>query len=445
MPLQNSAISNHNKRLSILPFYFSVLLVTSFFDQYITIMSLSVKLFYIFCIPLIFLFVLLLFKRKIRFSKFDYAVLLWILSSLFAIGHYISTSDVITCVIGEVVLFAIYKTFSFYIKSGTIKRGFAISLFFDTIFWASVYGIVQFFLYTIFGITYGINHIATLGFPRPQSIFSEPDWLGYQAMCGFLYFFVLHYCYHPKDVVSFFKFFICGIAMILSFARAAWVGAAICVILFLMFFPNRKAKLYLIKDIIFIVLLLMPVVFVLYQTSPRATAIINRLTVSNWNENDGGAAGSRLSSLNVMFYFIKLHVFTGNGSGSMNYISNNPELLASLGINYSINAGRGNANLFVTNLFDVGIVGSIFLVSYLVLIFKKLFRNFSLKNINSSTKCLMLVFVGALIDFQFNNGIRLASFWILIALINTSVKGKSNSKALNYSKNKDARLSVKTI
>ena len=155
--------------------------------------------------------------------------------------------------------------------------------------------------------------------------------------------------------------------------------------------------------------------------------LLERLDFLSWETNDYGATNTRKDSISIMIYYIKQHPWTGNGSGSMNYVSSNEKLLYKLGYYYSINAGRGNANLFLATLFDVGIFGFIPFVIFLILLFSKTIKSFWLLKESRHLKkkanyylSLIIVFFSIIVDFQFNNGIRFSSIWILFGLLEKS-------------------------
>lgn len=139
------------------------------------------------------------------------------------------------------------------------------------------------------------------------------------------------------------------------------------------------------------------------------------MNVLQWASNDGGAAGSRSTAIGVMLYYFQKHPFTGNGVGSMNAIASNKTLLASLGYMYEINAGRGNANIIVTNLFDVGILGTFCLIIFFVLQIKEMVLDYK-KNQDPIQLAYLMILVGLLVDFQFNNGSRFPYVWIVLGL-----------------------------
>lgn len=219
--------------------------------------------------------------------------------------------------------------------------------------------------------------------------------------------------------------FISGIALVLNLTRAAWVGT-VGAILFVLFIGSGKIGSKMRRRIVRLIILAIPLVFIagliMSYTSPELfIKLATRLNVKLWTTNDGGATGSRTAAINVMLYYFKQHPFTGNGVGGMGEISSNNALLKMLGYDYQINAGRGSANIFITNLFDVGIIGTAFLVAFFGTVFKKGIDVYR-KTGNYKLLTYIVVLIGLLVDFQFNNGLRQAYVWIILGIILSYVK-----------------------
>lgn len=398
-------------------FYFVLLLFFSFFDTYISIGGFTVKLFYLFAIPSLLHSLFIVLAKKVE--HIDILVVLWICSSFLAFGHIISLSDMITCVIGEIVLLLIFVDFQYFCQKYSITHRQIIRFLKICFALFGFIGIFQFLLYVILGVEFGISHVSSLGFPRPRSVFLEPDWFGFYMMFGSLLFLLeiikTKKANNIKDIAG---FFICLVSLLLSMARAAWVGFGVSVIASF-FVLNQKAKRRLVKLVICcIVFALLVLLFMSACNTRYFASFLRRLDFLSWSKNDGGAFDTRSYSISIMIQFIQQHPFTGNGSGSMNYISSNSQLLFSLGYYYEINAGRGNANLILATLFDVGIIGFIPFLGILLELLRKSFNLCKLEKKNVLYVFVFASFIGMLVDFQFNNGIRFASVWLLFGLIN---------------------------
>lgn len=348
-------------------------------------------------------------------------LLLWFASYFLSIGHIVSWSDFIIVVIGQLVLFVIYLYFSGIRTVDRLER-------IDYIFQLSLYcmvvlGVIQLALYYVIGSTWGISHISHgVGLPRSAALCLEPDWYGVICMMAMLFMLM--------NITNKERFFgkkidhvvllISGVALILNLTRAAWVGA-IGAVLFVLFIGSGKIGSKMRRRIVRVIILAIPLVFVtglvLSYASPDLFAkLVTRLNVKLWNSNDGGAIGSRTAAINVMLHYFRLHPFTGNGVGGMGEISSNSTLLKMLGYDYQINAGRGSANIIITNLFDVGIFGTLFLIAFFIVVFKKGIATYK-KTGEYKLLTYIVVLIGLLVDFQFNNGLRQAYVWIILGII----------------------------
>ena len=196
-------------------YYHVFLFFFCFMDFYFSIFGFQIKVFYIISLPAVFQSIIDLFlgRSKIK-GKIDFLIILWIASSWLSFSHIISLNDMLTCFFGEIVLFLLYKnTISFLLKYHIcLKKSLNFIANSITIF--AAIGIMEFLLYVFFKINIGINHINTIGFPRPSSVFSEPDWLGFYSMIGSLILFVGFLCDTKKSKT--FKY--CSIKFLICFA-----------------------------------------------------------------------------------------------------------------------------------------------------------------------------------------------------------------------------------
>ena len=353
-------------------------------------------------------------------------MLFWFASYFLSIGHVISWSDFIIVVIGQLVLFVIYFYFS---SVRTLEKLSRIDYFFQlSLYFMVILGLIQLLLYYVIGSTWGISHVTHgVGLPRSAALCLEPDWYGVICMMALL-FMLMNITNKERffgKKTDYVIIFLSGTALVLNLTRAAWVGT-VGAVLFVLFIGSGKIGSKMRRRIVRVIILAIPLVFVtglvLSYTSPDIfLKLATRLNIRLWTTNDGGATGSRTAAINVMLHYFKLHPFTGNGVGGMGEISSNNALLKMLGYDYQINAGRGSANIFITNLFDVGIIGTAFLVTFFGVIFKKGIGAYR-KTGDYKLLTYIVVLIGLLVDFQFNNGLRQAYVWIILGVILSYVK-----------------------
>lgn len=401
------------KKIDI-PMSVFLLLLFSCIDLYLVS---GVKIVYVFCIPI----AIFLIKRKILLERKDCFLLLWFLSYFLSVGHIISKFDFGVVVIGQISLFVIYFYFSSVQSISFIQK---CNYWFQKSLYVMVgIGFVQLILYYALGSTWGISHVTHgVGLPRMSSLSREPDWYGVICMMAFIFMVInvlnnIRFWGKKVDIaVAILSF----VMLILSLTRAAWVGlfSAFCVFYILKSkngfsqVLKKRFKRYLVLAFI----CGLTIFLALYISGNSSfLKLMQRLNFLEWASNDGGAANSRSYAIGVMFHYIKQHPFTGNGVGSMNAISNNRALLNSLGYMYEINAGRGNANIIVTNLFDVGVWGTLCLGAFFVLQIRTMISDYK-KYQDTIQLTYLMILIGLLVDFQFNNGLRFAYVWVVLGL-----------------------------
>lgn len=401
------------------PLYIYALIFFSFTDIYIIS---GVKLVYIFTVLLI----PAIIKRVIVINRKDTYLILWYLSYFLSVNHIISQKDFIAVTIGQLILFVIYFHFSSITNYDKLKK--YINLIQISLSILVLIGVVQLSLYYLIGSTWGISHVTHgVGLPRMSGLSSEPDWYGVICMMCLICFLV-NILNNQVVIGPVLDKTICifSIAMmILSLTRAAWVGFAVAGLVFLLMINDIKTKLM--KNRLFkYILMLIPIALVtllfLYISGNNIfLKIMQRMNVFQWASNDGGAMGTRLSAISIMLHYFKTHPLTGNGVGSMAYISQDRALLNSLGYYYEVNAGRGSANLFVTNLFDVGVFGTLFLTIFIVRQIKSLYVSYK-KYGDKNILITLLLAIALLVDFQFNNGIRQPYVWFVLGISNSLMR-----------------------
>jgi hypothetical protein len=324
-------------------------------------------------------------------------------------------SDFIEIVIGQLVLFVLYKGTVIISTKQRISNYEYYFLFGCVI--VMLIGLAQFAMYFLFGSNWGtIPPTPYVPFPRPFSLTLEPDWYGF--VCMILSLLLI---YKLVDIKPFFSvridFFLAILSisgMILSMARASLLGFIVGLLLYLFGLKESKKRKVLFKYLLMFAILLLIVAIILLLVKPQTIlSILKRINIMESMKYDGGAANTRIYSIEIMWKYFLYHPLIGNGVGGMNYISNNATLLRNMGYHYTINKGSGNANIILVNLFDVGISGTI----AIFLFFFSFMRKLRLAYITSKDNMCLLyfcLFAAILVVFQFNNGIRLSYIWILI-------------------------------
>ena len=72
-------------------------------------------------------------------------------------------------------------------------------------------------------------------------------------------------------------------------------------------------------------------------------------------------------------------------------------------------------DIIVTNLFDVGVWGTLCLGAFFVLQIRTMISDYK-KYQDTIQLTYLMILIGLLVDFQFNNGLRFAYVWVVLGL-----------------------------
>ena len=397
---------------------FLFIALSIFIDRsFITFQGSYIRIFQILFLALFLKFTIefLLSKRELFKTPLFILINLWVFSYFFSIGHLISVRDFWVSVVGQLFL----NLFYFISVQCIYNKGLD---FFDKVLkytlisgiFVTAVGILQWIGFFL-GFEIGLSHYEEIGIPRPSSFAHEPDWYGLFAGYTAVWFVVM-YLSREKSLFSplfiMIGMFMSFIGVFISMARASILSLAVAVLFIFIITKNIRAiKLFVSSVLILILTAIM--LFIVNQEI--FVNVYERLNPSTSLETDQGAGDSRLASIQVMLDYIPRHPFVGNGSGGMAELSMRDDIRQEYIYGGELNAGKGNANLFLTILFDTGIIGlTIFLLILGRLIWMILF-------VYHKSNYIPLGFLAAslfiLIDFNFNNGFRMGFVWFHAALI----------------------------
>ncbi|WP_270180231.1 O-antigen ligase family protein [Alkalihalobacillus sp. CinArs1] len=357
----------------------------------------------------------LLQKRQLWKVPLFFLINLWVLSYFLSYQHVLSMKDFWVSVIGQLFLNLFFfisvqcireKELPFFMKivKFTILSGFIVV----------VVGILQWIGFFL-GIHIGISHYDAIGIPRPSSFAYEPDWFGLFAAYTSIWFLAL---FIRKDTTLFSEKFVqYGMALsflgiFISMARASIV-AFIFAGLYLLVVTKNIRILKMAISAATLVMLLLVVLFAVDQNIFKE--ITNRFNPATSVKTDRGAADSRLGSIELMWDYIQKHPIVGNGSGGMALLSELEENKIKYAGGGDLNTGKGNANIFLSVLFDTGVVGlAIFLliISRIIWMLKQTYNKNDFVSLGL-IGCSILV----LVNFNFNNGFRMGFVWFHLALV----------------------------
>lgn len=354
-------------------------------------------------------------QRKLWKVPLFFLINLWVLSYFLSYSHVLSMKDFWITVVGQLFLNVFFfisvqcireKGLSFFYKTlkFTILSGFIVV----------VVGILQWIGFFM-GIHIGISHYDAIGIPRPSSFAYEPDWYGLFAGYTSIWFLVL---FIRRDSSLFSEKFVqIGLAasfmgLFISMARASILAFILTTLILLVITWNVRIIKIAASSTVFLLLLLV-VLFIV--DSEIVMKVYNRFNPTTSVTTDRGAADSRLGSIELMLDYIPKHPIVGNGSGGMALLSELEENRNKYAGGGDLNTGKGNANIFLSVLFDTGIVGLTIFITILLRI------SWMLKNTFNKNNYISLGLMGCcillLVNFNFNNGFRMGFVWFHLALI----------------------------
>lgn len=397
---------------------FLFIALSIFIDRsFITFQGSYIRIFQILFLALFLKFTIefLLSRRELFKTPLFLLINLWVFSYFFSIGHLISVGDFWESVVGQLFL----NLFYFISVQCIYNKGLD---FFDKVLkytlisgiFVTAVGILQWIGFFL-GIEIGLSHYEEIGIPRPSSFAHEPDWYGLFAGYTAVWFVVMYLSRETRLFSPLFimiGMFMSFIGVFISMARASILSLAVAVLFIFLITKNMRAiKLFASSAIILIIAAIM--LFILDQAI--FMKVYDRFHPSTSLETDQGAADSRFASIQLMLDYIPKHPIVGNGSGGMAELSMRDDIRQEYIYGGELNAGKGNANLFLTVLFDTGIVG---LAIFLLILGRIVWMILSVYHKSSFVP---LGFLAAslfiLVDFNFNNGFRMGFVWFHAALI----------------------------
>lgn len=397
---------------------FTFIALSIFIDRsFITFQGSYIRIFQILFLALFLKFAIeyLLSRREIVHAPLFILINLWVFSYFFSIGHLISVGDFWESVVGQLFL----NLFYFISVQCIYSKGLS---YFDKILkYTIISGVIVTFVGILqwigffFGFEFGLSHYEEIGIPRPSSFAHEPDWYGLFAGYSAVWFVVM---YLRKDSRLFSQLFIligmfmCFVGVFISMARASILSLIVAILFILIITKNMRAIKLLASSAIIMIVGAM-VLFIINQDI--FMKVYDRFNPSTSLETDQGAADSRFASIQLMLDYIPKHPLVGNGSGGMSELSMRDDIRQEYIYGGELNAGKGNANIFLTVLFDTGIIG---LIIFLLILGRAAWMILSVYH---KSNFIPLGFLAAsifiLVDFNFNNGFRMGFVWFHAALI----------------------------
>ncbi len=352
---------------------------------------------------------ILVYKRQVKLEKFDYLVLLYVgLNYVSSAFTSLSPPDTLRWALLHNLAVLPYFLVRVLLRDRqTLERAYKILLGVGVA--ESAYGILCYASLHAFGTTSGMEIGAYLGnVAAPYGSQYEPNLFGaYAACCGAM--LIVSYTMKGHRLIHLLGFVITSLAAILSFSRGALV-AYVVVIVWVLWRATNSAKGRFRKQIVFVLGLgvLLPL------AAAMAGSVLNERFSDLFQQGlDDQTTVTRLIVTGQALEDIPAHPFLGSGTASFNlsfdWSQYNPEW-------EGVATWIGNAPLRI--LHDTGLFGLVALLSFLILVWRKIRRGLRLRN--SSVATLVGLCAGTLVysvSFQFTDGSNLAFFWVQLGFL----------------------------
>jgi O-antigen ligase len=272
-----------------------------------------------------------------------------------------------------------------------------------------------------------VIHTDQFFFGRPVGTFYESNWLGAFAMSISLILIGLLTSRQKSMRKGYLTISLCLqlFVLLLSMTRGAWLGFGFGLAALVLLLPLGRKKGNILRVARFAsasAVLLVTLGVGSYLVFPSlAQSVFDRFTSFKSLNLDPGSyspEGVRLAKMARAIKLIKLHPWIGCGPGQARLINSafrfyDPESTVQ-------NRGTGASNLFLSVLFQRGILGLSLFLAFLGLLFFKTIK--TLKRVADDLlkvvlKSLFISFCGLLFTFMFTENHLLAFFWVQIGLI----------------------------
>ena len=367
-------------------------------------------------------------SRSLDRNPLMFAILAIFVANIFSLKNAIYFSDsVIVCGINTFLLL-LYLLIYYHLYSVKVyKQALLVLIFVNNL--VAIYGIYQSATYFV-GMNFGLGPAEKLvhwapelwGAGRAFSTFTEPVEFAAYTMASVLFLIPLLGSRHFqqwKRLIAI-SLTIQIIANLLAMTRTAWLGLVAGVFLYpiLLFFTKEKNNIFKSVRIIFLVI---SIVFVLSVLSAvLMPEIYTNLKNRIFQRDSYSSVSGRLKQLRNYSSEIPEHAVIGHGVGM------GPEIgLKSLGLKIEGNRGGSGPNVFISTLFQTGILGLVALI-WLYLAFARKTLT-ALRRTDSPFFRPVLIssfmaIAGLLLTYQMNYFFIQSFFWVYLALAMAAVR-----------------------
>jgi O-antigen ligase len=229
-------------------------------------------------------------------------------------------------------------------------------------------------------------------------------------------------------------------ALILSVTRGAWIGLflGVFLLIWLLVQTEKKWGMPFLKAVSFLLLIVLIAVVLVYSFSSSVTEdVVNRMTslkTLDFNVDSRSTESVRFSRMQRVAQIIKSRLWLGYGPGQAGFYS---EVFSWFDIEDDyLRRGAGAANIFLSVLFQRGVLGLAVIGVFLVIFLLRTVR--ALPRIRDDAqravlRSVFLGFCGVLMTFMFTENHLLAFFWVqmgfILAVQDCALSPQTNSPA----------------
>lgn len=395
-----------------------LLMIIDTFTIYVA--GFNVKIYHIYLVILMGITILVALSRRSLVFSFDLSFIVMI---LYLIYHTIYITTVPDFSLNRLILMMFFFLAYTFISNLDISSIFYMKIL--SISGAVVLGIALVQLLIKYGL--GVE-IALFMEGRPQAFFTEPDWMGYFFLLTIPYSL---YFIEQKNKYTLFVLNLFG--LLLSQARAAWVGAAVVLALYYLFSNITIKKKYTIVfqviifsiGVLFIASFFIPDHPIFTEFSERLVNVINP---------EHGTARYRLMILELTFELFEGHWLLGRGMDSFGTY-----FVEYTGMNYGIRTGLWN--MYANLLIEIGIIGVLLFAWFVAAnLLRKLIGY--LRTRDPLLKFNLLSMIMMLIANNFSNGFYFLFFWVNLAIGNYMIRELKRGNRIGGHHQQDARSQI---
>ena len=329
------------------------------------------------------------------FARFIPFILVSVIATAFSARVHSSAQMVLLLVVE--VLFGLASA---HVVRAVGTKGF-VKVFTDVAALFGALGLAQFLLGRFGIVILPAIHVQLFKYGQVYSVFTEPDWFGtFEMLGGSL--FVLPILRGEMTGRRWTKFIVIVVGMLLSLARASWVGF-VAATLIAIISEQRRGNRGLGKVIAVSIGVLVLAVGALFVISPYAAQVLV-LRLANTTNPNGVGAQYRLGVWRTLFALANLKPLLGYGPGEAGAIINFNDIIMTGPL-----TNRVATNIVLDVYYNTGLLGILSLAWPMWSAVRG-----ALARTGSEEYSLGLAFIALLISCVFSNAMFMGFFWLVL-------------------------------